>query len=277
MRPYRNNDIFTPLAALATGAALMYFFDPARGRTRRARLRDKAYSKSLHLQDMVDKASRDMANHARGIAARTAHAFSHEDEVDNDVLVARVRSNMGRSISHPKAVHVAAHDGHITLSGPIFTDEADTLLRIARKTPGVQDVTDNLERHDTPGNIPALQHGHTVEHPSLSFAPRDYTPATRLICTLTGAGLAAYGLAHPKNPASATLGILGVVTVAWGLADPHSAWGSLGSTRNSHPSPTDDQPHPQPRGRPSPVDRNADDYGDTIDQVLGPISSGPAI
>jgi len=44
------------------------------------------------------------------------------------VLVERVRSKIGRAVSHPHAIHVTAQNGRVRLSGEILSEEADDLI-----------------------------------------------------------------------------------------------------------------------------------------------------
>jgi hypothetical protein len=57
------------LATLGAGAGLAYLFDPERGRTRRAHLRDKAVSLSNSTQRDLAGQLRHWSNRARGKAA----------------------------------------------------------------------------------------------------------------------------------------------------------------------------------------------------------------
>ena len=82
--------------------------------------------------------------------------FKHEDLTD-EVLIDRVRSKIGRVVSHAGAVEVAATDGRVTLSGPVLVSEADKLMRGVRLVRGVKDVENQLEVHEQAGDIPALQ------------------------------------------------------------------------------------------------------------------------
>src|SRR5947209_8630919 len=55
------------LKGAAIGAGLMYLFDPSRGRTRRARIRDKAVHVWNETGDTIEGKTRDIANRAQGI------------------------------------------------------------------------------------------------------------------------------------------------------------------------------------------------------------------
>jgi osmotically-inducible protein OsmY len=84
---------------------------------------------------------------------------SGREEVTDEVLGNRVRSQIGRHVSHPRAIEVAAHDGVVTLRGPILANEVDELLTAVLTVRGVRDVDDQLDVHKTAKGISALQGG----------------------------------------------------------------------------------------------------------------------
>lgn len=53
-------------AGIGTGALLMYLFDPERGRTRRALIRDKAVGTSNNIKKSVTRTASDLKNRAQG-------------------------------------------------------------------------------------------------------------------------------------------------------------------------------------------------------------------
>jgi hypothetical protein len=55
------------VTALGAGALLMYFFDPERGRGRRARLKDQTTSKVNHVSSAAGSKARDLRNRAQGV------------------------------------------------------------------------------------------------------------------------------------------------------------------------------------------------------------------
>ena len=59
------------VAGVGAGAALMYLFDPDRGRGRRARLSDQVMSKAHRLEERMGAKSRDLRNRARGLLHQT--------------------------------------------------------------------------------------------------------------------------------------------------------------------------------------------------------------
>ena len=110
------------VGSVGLGAALMYIFDPDRGKRRRALLRDKVEATGNKLSDKVEKMGRDLSNRAYGVVAETKSIFQ-PDEVTDDVLVDRVRSRLGRIPAHISAFDLAANDGVVTLRGQILADE----------------------------------------------------------------------------------------------------------------------------------------------------------
>src|SRR5918992_5550350 len=116
------NRELTLISGIGLGAALMYMLDPDRGRRRRALVRDKLASAANKTPDALGATARDLRNRARGLAAQTRSMFAHED-VSDEVLVARVRSAMGRVVSHPSSIEVAAKQGRVTLRGPVLAHE----------------------------------------------------------------------------------------------------------------------------------------------------------
>src|SRR5688572_27125802 len=119
----------------AVGALAMYFWDPHEGRRRRARTRDKVVHAGKVLNEAGKVTARDTAQRAYGVWASTRKLFRSES-VGDEVLVERVRAELGRFVSHPHAVAVASEGGHVTLSGPILAEEARPLLRCVRAVPG---------------------------------------------------------------------------------------------------------------------------------------------
>ncbi len=63
------------LSGLGLGAALMYLFDPDRGRGRRARLSDQMTSKANTLGDAVESKARDLRNRAQGLLHEARSIF----------------------------------------------------------------------------------------------------------------------------------------------------------------------------------------------------------
>lgn len=66
------------LTGLGLGAGLMYFFDPERGRRRRALVRDQMAHGTRITRDAAGATSRDMAHRASGTVSRRSAAGSAE-------------------------------------------------------------------------------------------------------------------------------------------------------------------------------------------------------
>lgn len=173
---------------LGLGAGLMYFLDPDRGRRRRALVRDQIDHTIHELDSAIQLTARDLNNRLQGLV-HEVQGPSTAEEVSDRVLEERVRSRMGRFVSHPRAITVTARDGHVTLQGPILTGEAERLFDAALATPGVRSVDNQLELHDEPGNIPALQGGKTRTGTRPELLQQTWSPTTRLLVGTAAAGL----------------------------------------------------------------------------------------
>jgi hypothetical protein len=86
--------IMRSLKWIGLGAALMYFFDPDRGRSRRVRLRDRIVHLKNEMDHAIEVASHDVVNRTRGLVARGRSLLSGEHPPDA-VIVARVLSKRG--------------------------------------------------------------------------------------------------------------------------------------------------------------------------------------
>src|SRR4051812_26502241 len=115
------------LTSIALGATLMYYLDPQAGRRRRALLRDQLVHAGRLLREGRRVTARDIVNRAHGVWAEARRWLRAEPGSDAE-LVERVRAKLGRVVSHPHAVRVAARDGAIELTGPILAREVAPLL-----------------------------------------------------------------------------------------------------------------------------------------------------
>jgi uncharacterized membrane protein len=193
------------LGGIGLGAGLMYIFDPDRGRRRRATARDAAHHIVNALDDAVGKTSRDMSNRARGLVAELDSIFRCE-EAEDEVVAERVRSKLGRAVSHPHAIRVAVNQGSVTLSGQILAGEVDQLLNRVWSVRGVTGVEYKLEAHEQAGGVSSLQGGtpHHGETPELMQS--NWSPAIRLLAGIGGGALTLHG-ARRKDIFSAAVGL----------------------------------------------------------------------
>ena len=144
------------LGGIGIGAALMYLLDPDRGKRRRALVRDKTVGLAHTAGGRLAARSRDLRNRLGGIAAR-ASSLEKEAPAGDEVLEARVRSELGRVVRKPGAIAVSASAGRVTLTGPILSSEKDELLSRVKAVKGVEDLVDRLGAQESPDDIPALQ------------------------------------------------------------------------------------------------------------------------
>jgi hypothetical protein len=205
------------VTGIGIGAGLMYVLDPDRGNRRRAIMRDKLVSAFHKTGDALQVTSRDVSNRSRGLFAEVRSLFSSEDTPDG-VLAERVRSKMGRVVSHPSAVDVTAIKGRVTLRGPILSSEVTPLMRCVSSVKGVEGINNQLEVHEHAGNIPSLQGG--VERPGERFElmQDNWSPTARLLAGATGCALMAY-CGTKRDPISLSLGTLGFAMFMRGMTN----------------------------------------------------------
>jgi hypothetical protein len=150
-----GSGIVLAVAFAAFGAGLMYMLDPARGRRRRALARDQIVHAKHVVQDAARRTARDTSARAQGLWARARMRFTRED-VSDQVLRERVRSALGRAVSHPHAIRVDVRDGCVCLSGGVLEHEIESLVEAVSRVRGVCDVEDHLDTHAQVGSMPGL-------------------------------------------------------------------------------------------------------------------------
>ena len=191
--------LFTTGAAV--GASVMCLLDPGRGARRRALVRDQVVRASHKTADGLDALSRDVANRARGVAAEAWGAM-HGGHTGTRKLVERVRSELGRVVSHPRAIDVtASDDGCVCLTGPILSAEADQVVAAIRSVRGVCEVEDRLARHETAEGVPTLQGGRVRPGRRSALMQDSWSPTTKALVCIAGTALAA-GLGYATMPSS---------------------------------------------------------------------------
>ena len=200
------------LTQVALGAGLMYFLDPDRGPRRRALVRDKYTSLMNDLDDWACGVYRDLENRWNGLRAEVMSLFTPDQELTDEVLEARVRSRLGRLVSHPKAIRVLVANRHCTLEGPVLAAEAPGLLAGARLVRGVRHVENHLEMHDGPGDVPALQGGSALDN------ARQWSPGRRIVSGAIGGTLALHGLKR-GGVLGAAMAVLGTSMLTRGITN----------------------------------------------------------
>jgi len=201
----------------AMGAAAMYYFDPSRGRYRRALVRDQLVHTTHKAKRGIGVVGRDLRNRTIGTTAVVRSVFNSQP-ADDAVLEDRVRAALGRVVSHPASIEVESHDGVVTLKGPILAHEVEQLIACVRGVRGVRDVVDRLDVHTEPGHVPGLQ-GDPRPRPGKrsAFMQENWSPTTRAIGTLAGAAATLWGLSH--RPAGALVGGAGLVLLGRALTN----------------------------------------------------------
>lgn len=201
--PSLMSSVATGLGITAAGMAAMYFFDPQRGARRRGLVGNQITRTTTRAPRMMKAAGQDLANRAYGMWAEATNLF-RSDEAPDQVIEARVRSKMGREISHPGAVHVNVRDGNVTLEGDILEREVPALLACVERVRGVKSVDNRLNRHASAGNISNLQGGSRRESRS-EFMQENWSPAARIVAgtaglatTMLGASLLARSITNTE-------------------------------------------------------------------------------
>jgi uncharacterized membrane protein len=194
------------------GAGLMYLLDRRQGRRRRALLRDAVRHQIHEVEHVLDQSTRDFRNRAQGALARTR---SHKHEpADDSVVRERVRSALGRIVSHPSAIDVHVMDGRVVLHGPVLFPEHRRLVSRVRRVPGVIEVLDELDLYESGENVPSLQGG-TRREPRFEYFQENWTPAARVLAGAVGGATALYGMRRGGVTGNAaTWGGLALITRA---------------------------------------------------------------
>jgi uncharacterized membrane protein len=216
--------LMTTVLAAALSAASIYYFDPKRGRRRRALVRDRYTSVRTRLARSLDPVSRDARNRIQGATA-LLHRRSERAGAADDTIVQRVRSTLGRYVSHPRAVSVVVRAGRVELAGDVLQDEYQGLLDAVLAVRGVTGVDDALDVHANSQGVSALQGGRPRHGRRSELMRETWRPATRAAVGAAGALLALRGLLS-RRPLSLVAG--GLMLVRSGANRPLSE--ALGAT-----------------------------------------------
>jgi hypothetical protein len=155
-------DRFSLVAGFAAGALAMYYLDPRAGRRRRALARDKVVAVGHEAAWLADAKRKRAIDHLKGwLVTRRFDRHTRKQPESDQQLHERIRSRLGRVVSHPRSVDVHAENGRVHLGGHIFTWELHALLSEVKHMAGVKSLDHELICHDSAAGIPELQ-GHTV-------------------------------------------------------------------------------------------------------------------
>lgn len=137
-------------ASAAAGAGVAYFLDPAQGRSRRARTRDKLGARSRRAVRQVERKVRYERGRARG-AWHHVHPGGEPGPVDDRVLADRVRSEVLGRAGARSSVNVDVNRGIVSLRGELPDDQSMIDLRDqVACLPGVEGVVTHLHLPGTP-------------------------------------------------------------------------------------------------------------------------------
>jgi BON domain-containing protein len=193
------------IAGIIMGAGVMYLLDPERGARRRSRLRDQGIHLGRKLGDGVAATARDVRNRSAGTAAELRSRF-RRGQVDDEILHDRVRSAIGRVVTHPGAITVTVSDGRVTLTGHVLADELDDLIERVQRVRGVSEVRNELEMHRSADGVPALQGAGRSREQGPQAG--NWAARTRLLLGAAGGVIAVKGT-RMKGPGGRALTFLG--------------------------------------------------------------------
>lgn len=197
-------------ACACAGSLAAYFLDPNQGRTRRARLRDKAVHATHRLNRGVGVVARDCGNRSRGVVAGVRYKVDGR-KVGDEVLHERVRAELGRYVRHPHAVDVSVEDHVVKLSGDVRADEDQRARHAVAKIPGVQEVDAGWTAHEDLNGVPQLQGEGRRREPVPELRQEHWSPTARLMVGSVGGLLLSYAGRLPRPlvlPVRATGGVL---------------------------------------------------------------------
>jgi len=203
---------WTLFGGLGAGALTMYFADPNRGKRRRATLRDAFVHSGHDIENFAQRFGRDVEHRAEGAVAETRRVFEDDDDVSDSVLEQRIRTVVGRAVSHPHAVELNCTGGSVFLGGWVLADEVAELTSAVRAVRGVRELSTFLNTTDHPQHISALQGGGRRRRLP-DFLQQSWSPTSRVLAGFAGAGLIAYGATHRKLIGKA-LGVNGAILLA---------------------------------------------------------------
>ena len=150
----RIGQTFVFLGGMGLGAGLLFILDPQLGGARRAWVRDKM-GRGVHVFGrFLDRRVRDLRNRAQG---RVAELRASGEQVNDDLLVERVRAQIGHVLSHPAAIEIIASDGLVIVRGPVLEGEREKIEHRLSETRGVRDYRVDVESHPTAEGVPSLQ------------------------------------------------------------------------------------------------------------------------
>ena len=206
------------LVGLGVGGGLMYLLDPGRGRRRRTFTRDKVGRIARQVVKTAEKTARDLANRTHGLAVEVRSRRA-EERVADQVLEARVRTRLGRLVSNPHELQATAHEGVVTLNGPLLEQEAAALLTGVADIEGVSRIENRLKLYRHVWQASGLRNAGSRNGKHLLSG--HWPPATRFLAGLGGSVLALSGMrvAGKRGALGAALALSGAGLLARGVTN----------------------------------------------------------
>ena len=132
------------LMGTAIGMALMYLLDPDRGRSRRARLADKAAAGARDIAEAVATGVEYQKGVVKGAVHEVADSMRPERQFDDETLLQKVRSEaVGRLNGSTSDLEIDISNGEVRLSGSLSSAaERDRLIDLIRQVEGVSGIDD---------------------------------------------------------------------------------------------------------------------------------------
>jgi len=147
-------------------------------------------------RDAYDATRRDVGNRLSGAAAEVRSQLSGEG-ADDWTIGERVRAQLGRLTSHPRAITVSVENGCVTLTGDARAAEVDAIVSGVENVRGVCSVDSRLTTHAADARVPSLQSG--SRRRGWSTWLREGWSPTAIAVTATGAAaIFAFGLSRAR-------------------------------------------------------------------------------
>jgi len=127
------------LAGTLVGAGVAYLLNS----NRRDSFRNTVEQIQREGADVLDEAAQTVVDKAKDAAYEVKERIGGHDLTD-DVLLSLVNAEMERMVSNASQIEVKVRDGHVVISGPILSSEADELVRRLEEMPGVKSVDNRL-------------------------------------------------------------------------------------------------------------------------------------
>jgi osmotically-inducible protein OsmY len=138
---------------VATGAALVYFFDPKMGNRRRSTIRDRVLAFFRRTGRQAGRAGQTAKSQAYGMTQKAVHLKERpKEQPDDATLTAKVETELFRDAEIPKGdINVNAENGVVYLRGQVEDESLiEALGKSATKIQGVRGVENLLHTPGTP-------------------------------------------------------------------------------------------------------------------------------